>query len=102
MGNLHLRFDEGRAGRATRVAFSPTLPLRHHRKIRHPKQKPSMKGKTKQDHPSPRRDPAFLFSASPTGRIDYGRLSLELAAGLLFWRYFLRSCLFRPGCVNCG
>src|SRR6266567_4193155 len=24
--NLHLRFDEGRAGRATRVAFSPTLP----------------------------------------------------------------------------
>ena len=27
MGNLHLRFDEGRAGRATRVAFSPTLPI---------------------------------------------------------------------------
>ena len=27
--NLHLRFDEGRAGRATRVAFSPTLPLGH-------------------------------------------------------------------------
>jgi hypothetical protein len=26
VGNLHLRFDEGRAGRATRVAFSPTLP----------------------------------------------------------------------------
>ena len=26
MGNLHLRFDEGRVGRATRVAFSPTLP----------------------------------------------------------------------------
>ena len=26
MGNLHLRFDEGRAGRATCVAFSPTLP----------------------------------------------------------------------------
>jgi hypothetical protein len=25
--NLHLRFDEGRAGRATRVAFSPTLPV---------------------------------------------------------------------------
>ena len=25
--NLHLRFDEGRAGRATRVAFSPTLPI---------------------------------------------------------------------------
>jgi hypothetical protein len=25
--NLHLRFDEGRVGRATRVAFSPTLPL---------------------------------------------------------------------------
>jgi hypothetical protein len=25
--NLHLRFDEGRAGRATRVAFSPTLPM---------------------------------------------------------------------------
>jgi len=24
--NLHLRFDEGRAGRATGVAFSPTLP----------------------------------------------------------------------------
>lgn len=24
--NLHLRFDEGRVGRATRVAFSPTLP----------------------------------------------------------------------------
>ena len=28
MGNLHLRFDEGRAGRAIRVAFSPTLPPR--------------------------------------------------------------------------
>jgi hypothetical protein len=27
-GNLHLRFDEGRAGRAHRVAFSPTLPVR--------------------------------------------------------------------------
>ena len=26
MGNLHLRFDEGRAGRALGVAFSPTLP----------------------------------------------------------------------------
>ena len=26
-GNLHLRFDEGRVGRATRVAFSPTLPV---------------------------------------------------------------------------
>jgi len=26
VGNLHLRFDEGRAGRAIRVAFSPTLP----------------------------------------------------------------------------
>jgi hypothetical protein len=26
VGNLHLRFDEGRAGRATCVAFSPTLP----------------------------------------------------------------------------
>jgi hypothetical protein len=25
-GNLHLRFDEGRVGRATGVAFSPTLP----------------------------------------------------------------------------
>ena len=25
-GNLHLRFDEGRVGRATRVALSPTLP----------------------------------------------------------------------------
>jgi len=25
-GNLHLRFDEGRAGHATRAAFSPTLP----------------------------------------------------------------------------
>ena len=24
--NLHLRFEEGRAGRAIRVAFSPTLP----------------------------------------------------------------------------
>jgi hypothetical protein len=29
VGNLHLRFDEGRAGRATRVAFSPTLPPGH-------------------------------------------------------------------------
>src|SRR6476620_5418197 len=27
VGNLHLRFDEGRAGPATGVAFSPTLPL---------------------------------------------------------------------------
>jgi hypothetical protein len=27
-GNLHLRYDEGRAGRANRVAFSPTLPAR--------------------------------------------------------------------------
>ena len=27
-GNLHLRFDEGRVGRATRVAPSPTLPAR--------------------------------------------------------------------------
>ena len=26
-GNLHLRFDEGRVGRATGVAFSPTLPI---------------------------------------------------------------------------
>lgn len=26
---------------------------------------------------------SFLFSASPTGRIDYGRLSLEVAAALL-------------------
>src|SRR5216684_2758644 len=26
VGNLHLRFDEGRVGRATRVALSPTLP----------------------------------------------------------------------------
>ena len=26
-GNLHLRFDEGRVGRATGVAFSPTLPV---------------------------------------------------------------------------
>ena len=26
MGNLHLRFDEGRVGRATGVALSPTLP----------------------------------------------------------------------------
>jgi hypothetical protein len=26
VGNLHLRFDEGRAGHATRVSFSPTLP----------------------------------------------------------------------------
>src|SRR3984957_2548680 len=25
-GNLHLRFDEGRVGRAFRVALSPTLP----------------------------------------------------------------------------
>src|SRR5262249_46651454 len=25
-GNLHLRFDEGRVGRATCVALSPTLP----------------------------------------------------------------------------
>src|SRR5579864_4449705 len=25
-GNLHLRFDEGRVGRAIRVALSPTLP----------------------------------------------------------------------------
>ncbi len=29
MGNLHLRFDEGRVGRATRVALSPTLPAQH-------------------------------------------------------------------------
>src|ERR1039458_9476306 len=28
-GNLHLRFDEGRVGRATRVALSPTLPARN-------------------------------------------------------------------------
>ena len=28
-GNLHLRFDEWRAGRAHRVAFSPTLPVRN-------------------------------------------------------------------------
>jgi transposase InsO family protein len=28
-GNLHLRFDEGGAGRAIRVAFSPTLPPNH-------------------------------------------------------------------------
>ena len=27
VGNLHLRFDEGRVGRATRVALSPTLPV---------------------------------------------------------------------------
>jgi hypothetical protein len=26
VGNLHLRFDEGRVGRATGVALSPTLP----------------------------------------------------------------------------
>jgi hypothetical protein len=26
-GNLHLRFDEGRVGRAIVVALSPTLPL---------------------------------------------------------------------------
>ena len=26
VGNLHLRFDEGRVGRAVRVALSPTLP----------------------------------------------------------------------------
>ena len=25
-GNLHFRFDEGRVGRATGVAFSPILP----------------------------------------------------------------------------
>ena len=40
MGNLHLRFDEGRAGRATRVAFSPTLPTEARRsyepKPKHP------------------------------------------------------------------
>ena len=28
VGNLHLRFDEGRAGRAIGVALSPTLPAR--------------------------------------------------------------------------
>src|SRR5580704_6799466 len=28
-GNLHLRFDEGRVGRAIRVALSPTLPARY-------------------------------------------------------------------------
>jgi hypothetical protein len=28
-GNLHLRFDDWRAGRAHRVAFSPTLPVRN-------------------------------------------------------------------------
>jgi hypothetical protein len=28
-GNLHLRFDEGRVGRATRVALSPTLPAQY-------------------------------------------------------------------------
>ena len=27
VGNLHLRFDEGRVGRATGVALSPTLPV---------------------------------------------------------------------------
>jgi hypothetical protein len=36
--NLHLRFDEGRAGRATRVAFSPTLPPGTLRNIRKEKQ----------------------------------------------------------------
>src|SRR5688572_19723864 len=30
VGNLHLRFDEGRGGRAIRVALSPTLPCRSH------------------------------------------------------------------------
>jgi hypothetical protein len=28
VGNLHLRFDEGRVGRACGVALSPTLPTR--------------------------------------------------------------------------
>jgi hypothetical protein len=28
-GNLHLRFDEGRAGRGSTVALSPTLPARY-------------------------------------------------------------------------
>src|SRR5580704_9725345 len=28
-GNLHLRFDEGRVGRAVRVALSPTLPAQY-------------------------------------------------------------------------
>ena len=28
MGKLHLRFDEGRGGRSSTVASSPTLPAR--------------------------------------------------------------------------
>jgi hypothetical protein len=30
-GNLHLRFDEGRVGRAVRVALSPALPAQQHK-----------------------------------------------------------------------
>jgi hypothetical protein len=33
VGNLHLRFDEGRVGRADGVALSPTLPSGHRNPI---------------------------------------------------------------------
>ena len=63
MGNLHLRFDEGRAGRAIRVAFSPTLPPE--------RSKNHQKGDLLPAHP-----PAG-FQAHP---------SMRICSGIIFFR----------------